>query len=83
MTLQNQMQAKLAQVGIPYRTINVYGSQIVITTTSRNTAAKWHAVLARFAKVRGTIKDIDYATVNRGTVLNRSTVQVFRTYATI
>lgn len=59
MTIQQQMKATLEKAGIPFREIQCYGSQIVITSQSEATAKKWAALLSKFAKVRGVIKSLD------------------------
>lgn len=81
--IQNQMKAKLAQAGIPFRAIECYGSQIVITSACHDTANKWALLLGKFAKVRGVIRSVDYATENKGSCLNPSVVDVWRTFAAI
>lgn len=83
-TVQDTMTAKLRRIGIPYRNISVYGRQIVITTSSRNTADKWAKTLSpKIAKLKGLIESSDLAKVNRGTVLKPTRIKVWRTYFTI
>jgi len=53
MTIQEKMQAKLEQVGLPYKKINCYGRQIVVTSLCEDTARKWVTVLGKFSKVKG------------------------------
>jgi len=81
--LNARMKAKLEAAGIPYKRIDMYGSQIVVTSACRDTAAKWASLLAQFAKVRGTIETLDDAVVNRNTTLRPSKVRVWRTFAVI
>lgn len=81
MTIQAQIKATLAKAGIPSREIEVYGSQIVITSACRDTAQKWGELLGKFAKVRGIVETIDEAKVQKGTCLNRTYVKVWRTFA--
>lgn len=81
MTIQAQIKETLAKAGIPAREIEVYGRQIVITSACRDTAQKWGALLAKFAKVRGIVETIDEAKVQKGTCLNRTYVKVWRTFA--
>jgi hypothetical protein len=83
MTIQQQIKAKLAETGLPHKEIQVYGSQIVITAWSRDAAAKWGAVIAKFAKIKGIIEAIDYDKKNTNTVLRPSTHNVWRVFATI
>lgn len=82
-TLQERMRETLAGCGLPHKQIECYGSQIVVTSQCRDTAAKWATLLAKFAKVRGTIETLDDAVVNRNTVLKPSKVRVWRTFAVI
>lgn len=51
-TTQQKLKAALEQAGLPYKQIECYGSQIVITAHSQDSAIKWGLLLARFAKVR-------------------------------
>lgn len=81
--LNARMKAKLEQAGIPFKDIEVYGSQIVVTSFCRDSAGKWATLLAKFAKVRGVIETLDDAVRNRGTVLRPSKVRVWRTFAVI
>lgn len=82
-TIQQQMKAKLEQAGIPYKQIECYGSQIVITSHCEKTARRWAFLLSHFSRVRGVIKALDDAQVNKGSVLCPSTVVVWRTFARI
>lgn len=83
-TPQQKMQCKLEEVGLPFKEIKVYGSQIMITSLCRSTAESWSQVLARFAKVRVAAKAcLDDAALNKGTVLMPSKVHVWRTWATV
>lgn len=81
--LNAAMKAKLEAAGIPYKAIECYGSQIVVTSWCRDSAARWASLLAKFATVRGTIETLDDAKVNRNTVLLPSKVRVWRTFARI
>jgi len=84
MTTQERMKDRLQRLGIGYREVQVYGSQIVITCISHDTAERWAMTLARFAKVRGIVKSIDYhQSPTRGTVLSPQVIPVFRVFATI
>ena len=83
-TPQEAMKAKLAQCGIPAKKIEVYGSQIVITSYCKVSALKWAKLIRSFARVRmDALKCLDDAVVNKGTNLNPTTVTVWRTYARI
>lgn len=84
MTQQEQLKSLLSQVGIPSKSIEVYGSQIVVTCYSESAAEKWASVLRKFATVkRVALKSLDDAKVNTNTVMMPSHVNVWRTYATI
>ena len=83
MTLQTRMKASLESTGLPFKEIQVYGRQIVVTSHCRDTADKWASLLGQFAKVRGTTKSLDYAKENKGTCLLPTVVQVYRTFAAI
>lgn len=87
MNKQAAMKAKLALAGtlagIPFREIECYGSQIVVTSACDNTARKWARLLSRFATVRGVIKSLDDAKENKGTCLRPSHLPVWRTFAVI
>jgi hypothetical protein len=78
------MKAQLENAGIPYKQIDVYGSQIVITSWCEASAIRWSKLLRRFARVRkDALKCLDDAKENKGTCLNPSVVKVWRTYAVI
>lgn len=82
---QNKMKAKLETAGIPFKEVEVYGNQIVVTAWSKDAADKWQVLLAKFAKIRGAIQSMDYAqdqTCRKGRLETRM-VDVFRVYAAI
>jgi hypothetical protein len=81
MTIQAQIKATLEKSGIPSREIEVYGSQIVITSACRDTAEKWGALLSGFSKVRGILESIDEAKIQKGSCMNRTYIKVWRTFA--
>ena len=83
MTTQQQIQAKLEQIGLPYSEIKCYGSQITIECGSDEAGRKWAGVLSRFATVKGMIESIAYNKVNRGTYLRPTTHKIWRVYATL
>lgn len=83
MTSQDHMQAKLAQSGIPYKEIRCYGSQITVTTLSRQAAAQWVDLLGKFSRVKGCIHTYEYNKVNQNTMLNPTMHKVWRVYSTI
>jgi hypothetical protein len=59
MTPQEKMKAKLESLPIPAKEVRVYGSQIVVTTYTRDAAEKFAAVIAKFATVRSIIDSVD------------------------
>jgi len=75
------MAEKLTKSGIPHKEIHCYGSQIVVTSWSRDAAEKWAMLLTKFAKVRGILEALDEAKVNKNTMLLPSKVKIWRTYA--
>lgn len=81
--VQQEFKAKLEQVGLPFKAVECFGSQIIVTAQSRDTADKWASLLSRFSKVKGIVETFDYAKVNKNTALLPSRVKVWRTYATI
>lgn len=80
MTAQQQLKEKLEQAGIPFRDIECYGRQIVVTSQCVETANKWARLLAQFAKVRGVIRSVDYVGPK---VTRRKTIDVWRTFAAV
>lgn len=80
---QDQMRAQLERSGIPYKEIECYGSQIVVTSWSHDAAKRWARLLGRFATVRGLVHTRDYNEENRGTNLNPTTHEVWRTFACV
>lgn len=84
MTPQEKMVAKLKSLGVPYREIEAYGSQIVVTCASEDAAIKWAGVLAKFATVRrAAVRSIDYLKVDAHLPNARRTVDVWRTFARV
>lgn len=82
MELQEQMESKLKSLGLPSRSVKVYGSQIVVTCTSAASAQKWAPVLGKFATVRrvaasGFVETLD------GASNAPKWIRVWRTWATI
>lgn len=83
MTTQQKIKATLEQSGLPYHEIACYGSQITVECYSDEAAKKWAALLAKFAKIRGTIKTTIDAVANKGTCLNPTQRIIWRVYAAI
>lgn len=82
-SIQSVMKEKLEKAGLPYKKIEVYGRQIVVTTYGEETARRWFLLLANFAKVKGPLESLDLAKEQKGTNLNQSYVKVFRVFGTI
>jgi len=82
-TPQERIKATLAKSGIAYKHIDCYGSQIVITSWSKDAAQKWTSLLSKFAIVRGNTESLDEAVENKGTSLRPTMIPVFRTFARI
>jgi hypothetical protein len=79
--LRDKLQAKLKQVGLPYKSIDILGDRIIITCLSENTIDKWvDAIHPAIAKYKGVIETIDYAKKNQNTVLLPSTIKVWRAW---
>lgn len=82
-TLQQRMKSQLEALGIPYKEIEVYGGQIVVTCWSEKPLARWISVISKFAKVRGTSRSVDYAKVNKHSAMRPTTIEVWRVFATM
>lgn len=66
-TPQQQIKATLESAGIPYKQIDVFGSQIIVTAWSHHAAKRWGILLARFtSKVRGIVKSLDQTVESEG-----------------
>ncbi len=83
MTLQKQMKDKLESLGLPYKKIKVYGTQITVECISLDSIEKWRAILAKFCKIRGIVEDTVENQVNKNTVLLPTRHKVHRLYAQI
>jgi hypothetical protein len=83
-TIQQQMKASLETVGLPFKDVQCYGSQIVITCVSRDTANRWVPVLRKFSTVRGVIECLDEkADSDFRTPTSQKYTRVHRVYAVI
>ena len=82
-TPQQRLQAKLESLGLPYKEIKVYGSQIMVTAWGEATANKWHSILSKFTTSRCPVRSVDYNKVNEGTCLLPSTHEVWLIGGTI
>jgi len=83
MTIQQDMKQKLESVGLPYKEVQCYGRQIVITSHCRDTAEKWAHLLSKFSTFRGITECLDDTKENKGTCLLPTKVKVWRTFAAI
>lgn len=83
MTPQQQMKAKLESLGLSYKQIDVYGSQIMVTAWSESAAKKWHSILCKFTTSKRPVKSIDYNKENRGTCLMPTVHEVWLIGGTI
>jgi hypothetical protein len=86
MTMTSDKSARFEQVfktaGVPFKEINAYGSQVVVTCRSRDAAAKAASVLQRATfNVLKVAKAIDYNAVNVNTNLCPTTHEVWRVWA--
>lgn len=81
--IQDQMKATLQGAGIAHKQIEVYGSQIVVTSHCLKTAEAWAVFLAKFSRVRGITQSFDEAVTNKGTCMNPTQLRVWRTFAAI
>lgn len=82
-TPQKELKETLESSGIPFKKIECYGSQIVITSWSEGAAQDWAILISKFAKIRGIIKSRDYAKENKQTCLNPSSMIVWRTFGAV
>jgi hypothetical protein len=84
--IQQQMKATLEKTGLPFREIEVYGRQIVVTSGCEDTARKWASLLGKFAKVRGITHSVDERKTPvpyQGSMMQMKYVPVWRTFAAI
>jgi hypothetical protein len=82
-TPQERMKAQLQSLGLPYKEIKVYGSQVMITAWSETAAKKWHGVISGFTNSRRPVRSIDYNKENRGTCLMPTVHEVWLIGGTI
>ena len=83
MSAQEKLKAKLESLGLPYKEIKVYGSQIMVTAWSESAALKWHSILCRFTTSKRPVRSIDYNKVNTNSVLLPDTHEVWLIGGTI
>lgn len=83
-TPQEKLQAKMEAMKIPYREINVYGSQITVETASESAAKRWASVVRKFARVNRILKTTAYAKKHDPKNFRMiQMVDVWRVYATV
>jgi hypothetical protein len=58
-TTQSKIKSLLEKSGIHAKEIRVYGSQIMITCLSQNTAKKWADLCGKFATVKAVFESVD------------------------
>ena len=82
------MKDALERVGLPFRKVECYGSQIMVTAVARDTAAKWLSILQKICKTHPPrmVESVDYC--GEATQANRKTlapkmIQVWRVGGTI
>ena len=80
---QEAMAVKLSEAGIPYKSIECYGTQIVITSHSRETADRWAMLLGKFAKVRGVTRALDEVKGQSAGCSYPKMTTVWRTFAAV
>lgn len=83
MSIQERMKAKLEGLGIPYHHIDVYGSQIVVTSKGKATRDKWVNLLSQFACIRGVTEGRERNKENLNTVMNPTSYKVWRVFAKV
>jgi len=77
-----KIRAMLAKIGVPTKTVEQYGSQLVITCWSEPMARRAaHIVSLATWKLRGVTRSIDYAKENTNTGMNPSKIDVWRVFA--
>ena len=82
-TPQQKMHARLSMIGVPFKEIECFGKQIIVTTVSLDSSKKWQQLLRRFAKVvRRPCRSIDDAK-NSGEGYGKKTQLVWRVSATV
>ncbi len=82
--IQQALKAKLETVGLPYKAIQVYGSQIVVTTVALDSANRWSRLLGKFCKVRGITESLGEKQDSfHGTPPSEKYTRVHRVFATV
>ena len=83
MTTQQQMKSTLERAGLPYKAIDCYGRQIVVTAWCEESARKWAILLSHFATLRGVCKGLDEKAETKGKGIKPAYIQVWRAFAAI
>ncbi len=74
---QSVLKAHLERSGIAYKSVEVYGRQVVVTAFSADASAKWHQLLNHIcAKVR-VVETVESARENMGTNLKPTMVKAW------
>jgi hypothetical protein len=82
MTPQQRMKARLESLGLPYREVKVYGSQISVECACQATASKWASLIAEFARLKGVIESLAYTKSTEG-CFSRDSFKVWRVHAVV
>lgn len=83
-TIQQEIKATLERAGLPFKQIQVYGSQIVVTVVARDSANRWSQLLGKFAKVRGITESLDEKhDATHGTPVSQKYTRVHRVFAVV
>jgi hypothetical protein len=78
------MKETLEGAEIPFKKVECYGSQIVITAWSQEAANKWATLLGTFSEVRGQTRGLDEKfDAKPGTPPSQKYTQVFRVFAAL
>ncbi len=83
MTPQEKMKAKLEGLGLPFREVKCYGSQITVEAWCLESAKRWAAVLGKFSTVRGVVESTPYTKATEDLPNRREVVKVWRVYAAV
>lgn len=82
MTIQEKIKAKLDDLELPKKVVQVYGSQIVITCFCEQSASKWASVLSKFCRIRSIIETNEDAIADDGESIFKKQIKVWRIFAT-
>lgn len=75
-TIENTLETKLKAAGIPFNSVRVLGTSIIIKADGRLTAERWERLLKRMGCWRvKSVETFDHAKENKNTVLVPSVVR--------